>query len=145
MLLAFNHMKHNHAAIWLLVFAQLILTVIWRSPLLFYSVWIEEQGRKMQSAPQEDNLPFVTAVLSFIILNYFLSWLIQTLKRDTFKKGVVTGLILFGGLIVPILSMHYKLLDISNLVLLIDLGLSGILVVFSSGLLAVWRVKESMF
>lgn len=135
-------MKHNHAAVWILVFAQLILTVIWRSPLLFYAVWIEEQGRKSQSAPQEDNLPFVTAVFSFIILTYFISWLVQALNKDSFVEGVKTGLFLFGGLIAPILAMHYKLLDVSNKVLLIDLGLSAILVVFSTGLLAVWQMKK---
>ena len=134
-------MKHNHAAVWLLVFLQLFIIVLWRSPLLFYSVWIEEQGRKSQTAPNEDNLPFVTVVISIIVITYFLSWIIRSFNRDSFTKGIKTGSILFLGIVTPFLSMNYKLLDISNIVLLIDLGLAGILIILSSGLLATWKAK----
>jgi hypothetical protein len=135
-------MKHNHAAIWLLIFSQLVLTVLWYSPLLFHSVWIEEQGRRGQTAPQHDNLPFVTAVFALIIGTYFISWLVQALERHSFKKGMKTGILLFLGIVAPSIALHYKFLDMSNLVLVIDLGLSFVLVVMSAGLLAGWKKKD---
>lgn len=137
-------MKVNHAAVWLLVFVQLVLLVIWRSPLLFYNVLMDEQGRRSNNIPKEDNLPFVSVVIAIIVMTYFLSWLVQSLNKTSMKSGLLLGLLVSFGFTLPVLAINYKLLDVSNLVLVIDLGMMVLFVTLSSTVLSYWngKVKE---
>lgn len=135
--------RHNNVAIWLMVFFNFLLLILWYSPLMFYYPWSNDLGFNQPGFRPKDNLPYVTVVVSFIAMNYTISWLVQVLNKDSWKKGAKFGLLLFFGLAAPLMASRYKPLDISTKVLFIDMGFVLVVMMVNTMILAVWRKNES--
>ncbi len=130
--------KHNHLAIGVLVVGHQTVGVAWYSTFLFGSPWVHAQGKQIQDL-HPTALPFILAVIASILLCYVLSWFIQAIKVNTFKGGVGLGSLLWLGLGLPAIILHYGFLDLHWQIMAIDALHTLALSAVTGGVLAVWR------
>jgi len=130
--------KHNHLAVVITILAHQAMGFVWYSSFLFGSAWVHGQGKQMQDLNPAP-LPFVVALIASAAMCYVISWLTRVLKVSSFKGGVGLGTMLWLGLGLPVIAMHYAFLGISWQVGAIDALYSLALASLAGGIIAVWR------
>ena len=136
--------RHNHIAVWVMVFALQGLGMAWYG--LFSEPWVAGQGKTMEQLQnmEPDPTPYIFSFICAILSSYVISWLVIQLNKDTFAKGASLGIILFLGLSGASMALHYPFLGMSYTVLAIDLGMTLVATVLTAGVLAAWRKKEKV-
>ncbi len=90
-----EHLKINHAAVWVGVVLLTVLGFLWYGP-LFGDGWMQHVG--LDRASVEANPPgagiWITNTIATVVPLYTLAWLFVRLKIQTAVKGAITGLLI---------------------------------------------------
>ncbi len=136
-------MKHNHWAIIMAVIFNQVFSFIWYSPAFFFHPWIAAMGKTPELIDPSKPLPFISAVVGSAMFCYLMSWLFFVLVVDDWFRGLVVGLLIGTGFLVPTLGTHYLFMGYGPELIWID----GVKEVFASGItgiiLAYWRAEHT--
>ena len=81
----------NHAAVWLLVVIHQLVAWGWYA--LFGETWLNLHARTMTDIDRTHNVgAYVLGVVTAIIVNYALAWLLARLNVTNAKSGLTTAL-----------------------------------------------------
>ncbi len=136
--------KHNYLAILVLIVIHMAVGFVWYG-VLFSEIWSQAAFHKsvaeMQKSGNMSAMPYIINIVGIIFLCFFVSWLVQKLKVQSFLGGVFVGLYIAVGVVCPVVATHYAFLSISKKVMVLDSGMSGVLMLITGGVLAAWRRK----
>jgi hypothetical protein len=133
--------RHHHGAILVTVILNQVVGFFWYSPYLFLNPWAAGLGKQVNGLTQNDPLPFVGSIAAAFLSCYVISWLFQFLGVETIRDGSSAAIMLWLGIILPVLLPHYMFAGISFSVLFIDALNALFSLVMTCSILAVWRKK----
>ncbi len=133
--------RTNHWAVLVLVLVHQGLGFLWYSPFLFLNQWLTGLGKTKAQMNPSDPVPFIAAILASIVSCYIIAFLVDKTHSSTFGEGVMLGITLFLGLVVPAIAPHYLFAGVAKPVLLIDLSGSFVTTLITAVVLSVWQRK----
>lgn len=138
-----GEMKHNHWAILAAVIFQQAFSFFWYSPIFLYPAWEAALKKSGIIAGHPGWGPFVVALIGSAMFCYLMNWFYQVLVIDDWFRGLVVGLLIGSGFLLPTMSTHYFFMGFGPDLVWID----GLKTVFSTGItgviLAVWRADKT--
>jgi len=133
----------NHLAVWILVVVYFLIGWGWYS--VFGEKWLNLHARTMTDIERPHNVgAYVFAVLTAIIVNYTLAWLISRLNATTAVGGLKIALICwFGFFFVEYASIVLFSAFETNPwpLILIDMGRPLVAFAVSGLVLGAWRKR----
>ena len=132
-------LKHNHIAIIVAVVLHQVIGLLWYSPLLFLYPWFAGLGKKASELDMANPMPLIADIVGWFFACYFISWLVQRVPIETFTQGIGVAILLWVGMVLPILTPHYLFAGIHTNVLLVDTMNALVQLGVTCGLLTVWR------
>jgi hypothetical protein len=135
--------KHNHRTVLIAILFQQALAYVWYSPGFFLQVWTAASGKELSPWEFMQNLPLLASLIGSAMFCYLMSWLYQVLVIDDWWRGLIVGLLIGAGFVLPPLAQQYLLMGYTSDLICVD----GVRLVLSSGitglLLATWRAEQS--
>ncbi len=136
-------MKHNHLAIWILVLALQVYSLLWYSAPMFGGQWARLQGKETVVNVSTDPFPYIVNILATVILAYITSVLINKFSLFNVAKSALVGFLISIGFVLPTLFSRYAFMQLNFLIALIDAGVVSSVVVISFVVLSLFRSKET--
>lgn len=97
----------NHPAIFILTIVHQLLGGLWYG-WLFKQPWLHGVGKSLQDVePKRHPALFLIPLLAGLLLNYVLAAILSYGPGPSVKRGVLWGLILWGGVILPDTLTHH--------------------------------------
>lgn len=109
----------------------LIFGYLWYSPLFFGNV-----VKKIYSTSRKKSVVISLSFLLLLVVSYFIAFLEIYLKVTSFWDGVVTGILLWIGFILPIQIIDFFLEKKKLVLFFINISFLLILFIILSGILA---------
>ena len=137
-------MKHNHLAIWILVLATQVYSLLWYSAPMFGGQWAKLQGKETVVNVSTDPLPYIINILATVVLAYATSILINKFNLFNVAKAALVGFIISIGFLLPAIFSRYAFMEVNFLIALIDWGVLASVIFLSFVVLSLFRVKETV-
>lgn len=131
--------KHNHIAIVVAVILHQVIGFLWYSEFLFVHQWMAGLGKKANDFDMSNPTPFIADIVGWFFASYFISWLVQRTRIQSFNQAVGLAVLLWVGVALPLLAPHYLFAGIHTSVLMIDAMNALVQLAVTCCLLAVWR------
>lgn len=131
--------SYNYLAILFSVMIQQVIGFIWYSPFLFSSLWFAGTNKTLADTKHSDPKSYLIPIVSSIIMVFIIEILTKKFSVDNLKKSFVFGILLWTGLIFPILFSHYNLLGYPFSITLIDGFKDFIQIMVSTMILGTWK------
>ncbi|HYA31056.1 MAG TPA: DUF1761 domain-containing protein [Acidobacteriota bacterium] len=133
--------KHNHIAIVVAVILHQAIGFLWYSPYLFVNQWTAGLGIKPSDLDLANPAAFFADIVGWFFASYFISWLVQRTELSSFHQGLGMAVLLWVGVVLPLLAPHYLFAGLHVNVLLIDAMNGLVQLALTCGLLTLWRKR----
>lgn len=101
-------MEFNFLAIGIAIVADMMLGALWYSPLLFGKLWMKAVGiEKPEDLEASAKPAYAASGLSAVAMALFISWLLGTLKIQSTGEALPVVLVLWLGVIAPVVAVPY--------------------------------------
>ncbi len=101
-------MEFNFLAIGIAIVADMMLGALWYSPLLFGKVWMKAVGiEKPEDLGDTAKPAYAASGVCAVAMALFLSWLLGRLNIQTIGEALPVVLVLWLGVIAPVVAVPY--------------------------------------
>lgn len=113
---------------------------------VFGNAWIEANGFTpefvAQAKAHPSILPYVTALLSNMLIAYVISIVMRQSGAVAVSRGIIVALVLWGGIVMTTLATEYSFAQRPTTLLALDGGSSLVGMLLCGIICGAWRKKE---
>ncbi len=129
----------NYLAIGVAALATIIIGMIWYSPLMFGSLWLEANGYSPEQMRETAGRNLIVSLCCYAIMAFVLAALISYANVSTVLHGAILGFMVWIGFLATLGMTAYLVHEKPLSVYLIDAGYQLVYVLVMSVTLASWR------
>ncbi len=114
---------------------------LWYSPWLFAKPWMRAIGKTEEElrATGGAGIGYVLALVSWIVVAYVMSWIVDWAEANTVVEGVATGFLVWVGFVATTLAVNTVFGNRSRMLYLIDVGHFLVLFVVVGAIVGAWQ------
>lgn len=129
----------KHVVIVLIVALRQGFIFLWYSPILFAKSWQAGTNKPSEPLKRKDPVSLIASLLGAFLYIYFLAWLLNVTNTQHLAGALKMGFLIWLGVILPTLVVHYKFLGYPWTVTAIDCGKELVAALLTVAILFIWR------
>lgn len=131
----------NNLAVLMSAVSSMIIGFIWYSPMMFQKPWMKYSkldAKKLRIIQKHQRKNYGISCVSAIITSYSIALLLNALLVVNIEEGMTLGLLLWGGLVAPVMLTSVLFQQMPWKLFWINSGYQLVSILLSSAILSVW-------